>query len=502
MSKIDREANLPTYETPDEIPIKEHTVQQINLVGLSKYNLIRIFMCNPRISESYLEYAMQGALTVLATIARRLVSVKVNGSDRFPQLWMVALGPSGFGGKTAALNKTREIIEAVIGEAVILSDEATPAGLIADMATKTFVRSAGTEWINVSEEYADEECKIKRSQRVYIRDEASRMFVQMKEQGKDSLESLLLKLHGGRTFRKLLANKKEHIEEPFFSMFVATTPEGFTKNITKAHLESGFLGRNQITNPNYGRAWKPLQEDSESDTQVEKDLIDKLKLLDSVLGDSIRFGFQDGALKMLNDWVEERVTYYMKKRDNDNLVLIPRFQESAISMAILIELGNIPNFVGENKNVVLKSLNISKASMGFALKLIDSVFAPYLDTLGLREESMRYEKGDLAKVERLLKKHRKLDHSTILRNTGIKARPLKEIYETLIEAGVIEKCYAKDDSRQKGEWYVYIPPTISKSVFKNDYRKNKIDEYIHDMTFEPKPDSLPESMVDEGASES
>ena len=117
--------------------------------------------------------------------------------------------------------------------------------------------------------------------------------------------------------------------------------------------------------------------------------------------------------------------------------------------------------------------------------------------LGLRDESMRFENGNFAKVERLLKKHRKLDYSTILRNTGIKAGQLNEIIETLLATGVIEKCYAKKgDSRQKGLWIVYVPPDTTKSIFETDYRNIQIDEYTHEMTFEPKPD-LSDSLDEE-----
>lgn len=496
----DREADLPVYNTQDEIPTYEKDVPPINMDGLPEYNLIRKFMNNPSISESYPEYAMQGAFTVLAATARRRISVRVNSSDKFPQLWMVALGPSGIGGKSKAINITKETIESVIGEAIILSDEATLAGFVADMATKTSVRGTGknsTEWTDISEKYADEECRILRSERVYIRDEASQMFAQMQKHGKDSLEPLLLKLHGGKTYKKLLVRKKELVEDPFFSMFVATTTEGLTKNITKANLESGFLGRNQITNPHYEKAWKPLKEDIESEAQVNQDLIDEFKLLDSVLGDSIRAGFQEEALNMLNEWVEERITYYKKERDEDHLVLIPRFQENAISMALLIELGNIPHNVGENKNVVLKGLKITTASMGFALKLIDSVFAPYMNTLALRDEYIRSEKKDVARIERLLMNHRKLDHSTVLHNTKINKKRLAEIIDTLIEAGVVELCKAKkDDSRQKGIWYVYVPPDTNKFVFKTDYRTTQINEYTPEMTFEPKPELMPEFETD------
>lgn len=286
-------------------------------------------------------------------------------------------------------------------------------------------------------------------------------------------------------------------------MLVATTPEGFRKHMTKEHISTGFVTRHGITNPQYDKARKPLQEDGESDKQVMQDMINEFKLLDSVLGDGdtrIRASFQDGALEMLNSWACERETYYKQKRDEDHLVFIPRYQENALSMALLIELGNIPHIMkerGENKNVLLKSLKISKTSMGFALKLIDSVFSPYNDTLGLRDESMRFENGNFAKVERLLKNHRKLDYSTILRNTGIKAGPLNEIIETLLEEGVIEKCFAKKgDSRQKGMWLVYVPPDTTKSIFETDYRKIQIDEYIQEMTFEPKPD-LSDSLDEE-----
>ena len=72
------------------------------------------------------------------------------------------------------------------------------------------------------------------------------------------------------------------------------------------------------------------------------------------LGDgdtSIRAGFQDGALEMLDKWACERETYYSKKRDDDHRIFIPRYQESALSMALLVELGNIPHIVEEEEKI-------------------------------------------------------------------------------------------------------------------------------------------------------
>lgn len=391
MVTFDRETNLPIYETPDEIPINERIIPPISIDWFPKYNLVSKFMDYlSKISDTYPEYAMQGGLTILSMIARRRICVKVNGSFLYAMLWFVILGASGISRKTVAVKTARNVLKAVTGDAAVLSNDVTPQGLIEAMTTTYFKASSGkdsTGWVDVSEKYADEECKILRSQRVYIRDEASKMYAQMKNHGKDSLEDLFLWLHSGENYSKILVSKKQVIEYPFFSMLVALTPQGFKKYMTKENVATGFVTRNLFTNPEYENARKALQEEGESDAQALQDLISDFKFLDSALGDgetSIRAGFQDGVLEMLDAWVCERETYYRKKRDEEHLVFIPRYQENALSMALLIELGNIPHIVeerGENKNILLTSLKISKASMGLALKLIDSVFAPYHDTL-------------------------------------------------------------------------------------------------------------------------
>jgi len=295
--------DLPVYESPDEIPIKELTVPPINMDGLPKYNLVRKFMDNlAGTSDTYPEYAMQGGLTTLSTIARRRLIAKLNGSEIYPMLWMVVLGPSGYSRKTVALKRTRKVLSLAIGKETILPEDVTPQALIDRMATKTFLRSTSNDcsgWIDASEKYADKACKIMRSQRGYVRDEVSQMYVQMRKSGSNWLQELFLKLHSGEDYEKALVNKIQTIEEPFFPMLISTTPEGFKKHMTKENLRSGFLARQLVTNPEYKKARKPLQEDEESDVQVMQDLINDLKLIDSVIGDgdtSIRAGFQNGAL--------------------------------------------------------------------------------------------------------------------------------------------------------------------------------------------------------------
>ena len=180
----------------------------------------------------------------------------------------------------------------------------------------------------------------------------------------------------------------------------------------------------------------------------------------------------------------ERETYYMEKHDDDHGIFVPRFQENAISMALLIEIGNIPNVIDKKKVNTLESLKISSASMAFALKLIDSVFAPYIESLGLREEATNiFENGDVAKLERLMQKHRKLSHTKIIQNTKIKASPLGEALYTLSEAGMLEHCFVKEGSREKSRWYNYIPPDPTKIIFKTDYRDKEVPEYECGMAF-------------------
>ena len=245
MKTIDKETGLAVYETPDEIPINERIIPPISIDWFPKHNLISIFMFYlSQISDGFLEYAMQGGFIILSTIARRRFFVKINGSDIFPMLWMVILGLSGISRKTAAVKTTRKVLKSVLGKEAVLSNDVTPEGLIGDMATINLKNSSGkgsTRWVDLSEKYADEECKILRSQRVYIRDEASKMYAQMQNHGKDSLEELLLDLYSGVTYEKTLVSKKQVIEDPFLSLLVATTPEGFREIRDKGAYKDRYV---------------------------------------------------------------------------------------------------------------------------------------------------------------------------------------------------------------------------------------------------------------------
>lgn len=262
--------------------------------------------------------------------------------------------------------------------------------------------------------------------------------------------------------------------------------------MTKNNVRSGFVARKLITNPTYEKTRKPLQEDNEGNILLMSELISDFKLIDVVLGydgPELRAGFQEGVLEMLDAWVAERETYYMQKHDEDHGVFIPRFQENAVAMALLLEIGNIPSVVNKEMFNSLEDIKISANSMAFALKLIDSVFAPYIDSLSLRDDPINtFENCDVSKVERFLIRHRKASHTTIMRNTKLKSTPLEETLNALQVAGTLERCFVQG-SREKSRWYNYIPPDPAKIIFKNDYRIIEIPEYSNGMTFvsTPKP---------------
>lgn len=492
MITIDKDTGLTIYESVDEIPDHFFSVPPINMDGLPKTNMIcRLMDCVAQISDTYPEYVMQAAFVILSTIARRRIFMSLNGSRRYAIVWMDALGQSGYARKTVSISITRKILKAVYGDVILLPDDVTPEGLLDVMATKVLIKSKEGHWDDISSKYADSEGKILKSQRPYIRDEVSQMYAQMMKPTNAHQEQMLLKLHNGESYEKALVMKRQIVEDPFFPMFLATTAEGFIKFMTKNNVRSGFVARKLITNPTYEKTRKSLQEDNEGNGQLMSELINDFKLIDAVLGydePELRAGFQEGVLEMLDAWVAERETYYMQKHDEDHGVFIPRFQENAVAMALLIEIGNIPSIVDKDMFNLLEDIKISANSMAFALKLLDSVFAPYIDSLNLRDDPINtFENCDVAKIERLLIRHRKASHTTIMRNTKLKSTPLEEALYALHEAGLVERCFVQ--GREKSRWYNYIPPDPTKIKFENDYRVLEIPQYECGMTFvsNPKP---------------
>ena len=490
MNGIDNKTGLTIYGSVEEIPDHFVSVPPINMDGLPKANLvIRLMDYVSKVSDTYPEYVMQAAFLILSTIVRRKIYMSLNGSRRYPIVWLEILGPSGIARKTFSITLARNIVKALYGESFLIPDDTTPEGLLDEIATKVFIKSKGGGWDDKSVKYADSERKIPRSQRPYIRDEVSQMYAQMMKLNNGHQEQLLLKLHTCETYEKSLVTKRQTVEDPFIPMLVATTPEGFQKYMTKNNIRSGFVARKLITNPTYEKARRPIQEDAEDNIQLLNELINDFKLIDAGLVHDIpelRAGFQTGVLEMLDKWVAERETYYQQQHDEDHGVFIPRFQENALAMAILLEIGNIPSIVNEEQSNFLEDIKISANSMAFALKLIDSVFTPYIDSLSLRDDSVNmFERTDVAKIERYLLRHRKASHSNIMQSTKLKSTAFAEAINALTEAGLIEQCFVQ--GRKKSLWYTYIPTDPARIIFKNDYRILEVPEYVCGITFRSTP---------------
>lgn len=510
---------VPIYNSPDEIPIpKDQQIPRIDFDGLPDYNVIKIFVNYVAdIKDSYPEYAWQNALAMLSALTRRRLHAKMNGEFVYMNLWTLSLGISGYARKSGAIEIARRILNCAV-ENIFLPEDTTPEGLIKAMATKVSISTKATsnkKCVISSENDMGEEIPF--SQRALWKDEAGQLYAQMGKSHMQGMGELFCKLHGcGAPYIKELASERIIIRDYYFPMNLATTPVSFLNHATNDDISTGFIARHLIVNPSYSKNRMPIKEDSDSSDQTEHLIIKCIKIIDKVLANQgLRARFPDEQLDIIDKWAEEREEYFAMNNNETMSSFFAKYQTNVMRIATLIELGNIPYYILNNLtsdnihadilpinkiypnrksdniedlldlpdrlDYELCELKISTASIQFALKMMDSIYIPYAANLELNSEKS-YFKNDVEKVEQLMKKNRKMDHSSLLKAAKLKACTLTESMHSLLESETITFCQVRTKTKPQ-LWYSYIPSDKINYNFKLDYSKVNIQRFEPDMKF-------------------
>lgn len=514
----------------DDIPLPTlDVIPPISFEGLPDYNLIKMFVDYiSTVSDTYQEYSFQNGIASLSTLVRRRLYFRLNGRKEFTNLITASLGQSGYARKGSSMGAAQKMLKDAVGD-TFLSPDATPEGLIRDMADiieTTQTTRKGSETVT---EYQNKNA-IRMALRSLWKDEAGQFYAQLNKSHMQSMKELLCYFYDCPTeYEKTLSSKKFKLYAIYFGMNLATTPTSFIENVTLKDVHTGFLARHNIVNPAYQKTRKDITEDSDTDLQREGDFVKLLKLVDSMLPETaLRVRVGDACLKILNTWAKEREEYFAKERNELMGSFFARFQINVLKIALLIELANIPFYVGEyyknkadnsqhektiiikpqeiisknpkplaqtpnyaiyiislyNNNIIsdykISSISLSINSLLFAIKMYDSIYIPYTHQIcvsGRVDVFANY----LTTIYKILMDKKKVDYSTLLRNSHVPSMEFNQAISTLIESGAVKEYRVKGKTKPQ-RVFVYIPHAIERFSFTPAQAIYAIDDSVIELT--------------------
>jgi hypothetical protein len=312
--------------------------------------------------------------------------------------------------------------------------------------------------------------------------------------------------------------------ENYFVMNGATTASSFLQsNNLGGQSDSGFLYRHLEVYPTYLK--KEYEGSAKADKGFENYFVLTLKLIDSLLLGDNELEIDDLTSeqeKIYKNWAKSREERFAKEGDENMVGFFSRMQISALKIAILIEIGNLPYYItkyisehGMSKNSIiintkdsldgddgsknsfkyingemrihteldisyseeekifkdiisgrfkLTRISISNAALMYAMYLVDEVYIPYtIKILGLLDS--KETKG----IFRTLKEKKRVERSKLLR-IGITAAELDKQIESLKEAGAVKE-YLIRGTTKPIIVYSYIPEKQKSYAFKKKYDK-------------------------------
>lgn len=492
------------YPDPEVIPTYANEIPALDIdsLGIPETNVImKFFRYGNGITDTYPEYILQSGVSAIGTIVQRRLYAHLNGRKIYTNLWLGNLGLSGYARKSAAMSLVRKLVENSCGNLYLPAD-LNPVSMLENMASeilekKVDPKTQESKVIARKLTIVDDRFNISRSQRTFIKDEVGQLLAQINKPSHTEMKETFLILHSGDDYDRETVTKKVIIKEPYFSLYWATTIDSAKKHLTKEDISSGWLARMLIVNPTYQKQRIPITEGNadspenlELQQEIEKDLatINKtLKYSVATCADRnrhIKVLFQAGVLQLLEDWVSEREMYYAKGHDELMSAFTARFQENAVRLSILVELGNIPELLkGKWEKHQILEFKISKASMQSALKMIDCLYLPYAMKLATElsiDNASTAQTGvskAINKVETQLAKNLKMDLRTCMRNCSLKKADFEECIESLEYVGAVKHAKVVVSQNKLQSWLVHVPAERRTVIFKHNYDKFKVDPY-------------------------
>lgn len=241
------------------------------------------------ILSSPLLFRKWAAITTVSQVLERRVWVRSKGSDLFPNLYVILVGPPGVG-KSAALSQSEKLIRQV-PEIHVAASSVSAASLIDSLAETTVkkVRPAAVP------PYLEYNC-------LNVIASEFGMFLPTYEH---SFMNLLTKAYDGEFLEDRKRGGKLHvkIKAPLLSIVGGTTPSYLNSVLPEGAWEQGFTSRTIFVYSGEGRITHIFDSDEQHTkySRIYDDLLVDIKQIasDEIIG---QFHFEKAAMEAITNW--------------------------------------------------------------------------------------------------------------------------------------------------------------------------------------------------------
>ena len=494
------------YNSIEDVQVQRSDIAPVSFEGLPDYNFVKLVVdVNRKVTDAYPEYFMQSSFAMLSATVRRRLYFKTNGSKHYMNIWVALLGPSS-SRKSPAMQFGERVLRKIIGNTFI-PDQSTVETLKKQMASRIEIRKKGEGGIEIINNVISG--KIHPSQRIFWKDEAGSFYSQLGKQHMKGMIDTLDDFYGCPDYRDYpLSGEAYYLEDIYFPMIVATTPEDFYRNMASSDIRTGFLPRHEIVIPKYiNKDWKngrgAIKETSSNDEFNEMCLEKCIQIIDVLLNNAnIKIDFEEGILHengdydkgMANLWSGTREGYF-KSKNHALDSYFSKYQTAALKFATLIEIGNLPYIVASAydklietgeldiivkpdevpcmddildaiyavdieklKSIKIKKLIVSRQSFTYAARLFDTIYIPYANSLTNElGESNGVNQSATEKIFSIMQNSRIITHTDLLHKLKPENRKhLSEALEIIAEAEMMKKVTIKGKTKATTA-YVYVP---------------------------------------------
>ena len=356
--------------------------------------------------EKYIKYASMRTdapiifheccgLFLLSCFASRFYFESLFGKVK-PNIWFLLLGESSITRKTTAISFAEDILLTIIKD-FRLADDYSPEALISDLSSKS------------------------KSQGAFVRDEFGGFLADLKKSYMKGMKESFMKLYDCPVrWERKIQRQSYTLNDVYIPLLTGTTITRLKKHICDDDVLSGFLPRFFIVRPNPDRKLRPISSLPKNVSLLRDNIIVAARKLHSKFSDEpIEVFIDKKALEFYNNLLLKKEQALINSR-NDHLAAFFSRQ----SMRIL-------------KIAILYAFDAHGAPSEFKVDLIHIMRASNF----VKHESpstVIEQTTPLSKVLAKITRDSVVAHSTLLRDSNLKSRDMKEVINTLIERNQIE----------------------------------------------------------------
>lgn len=376
--------------------LEQHMTSWLDQVIPTHSFLDRYMKYTEPLSDTPRVFNFACGLATLAAAVGRNITYRFGDDIVTPNLWILLLAPTGACRKTTSMSMAKRVLRNTNPEA-LYPNEMTPEAMLKVLAEHP-------QGLMTHSEFAGFMALLSRS-----------YMAGMKETLTDLYDS-------PPVYTRKLANEKPiEIVNPALSMLAGSTISWLVEQMKAADLRGGWLVRFLMV-PVWHRE-RFIGIPPAADHSLHEALVLELKGIADLKGQVSLAGVRD----QYTDWLR-RLNLQSEVEDNPEVIagFVARLSQSALKIAILLEASN--GLVG-----------ISEESLGAAMMFVEHALA---DTKRLLREEFadRWIEREARRIEKRLLPipGRIVDHSSLLRFSGLSTKQFKDVVLWMTETDQLE----------------------------------------------------------------